>query len=107
VSVSTIFDTRFASGGIRKQIPGLLGREIGFGTSVNLRFDTITDYSVLVTYLARRLGFPKRDAAALLREFSSATDELRQSVTAQIFDTIVHTDNRAKLMALPPWLRST
>ena len=99
-----VFDTRFATGKVRQQVTDLIRREVGFSPAVTLEFKTITDYFVLVTYLACALGFPKRDIKALIREYTSCTDDLRNRVPVQIFDMIVHTDNRAKLAELQQWV---
>jgi len=102
-----VFDTRFASARIRKKISGLLGRELGFPSTLTVDFRTITDYLALVVYLSRRLGFPKRDVYRATRVYSLMADELRDRVPARVFDMIVHTDNRAKVSGLEAWVRAS
>jgi hypothetical protein len=51
-------------------------------------------------------GFPKRDIRALLRQYAALADDLRANVPLGVFDTIVHTDHRAKLQRLEQWVRS-
>lgn len=102
----TVFDTRFATAGIRRQVPALLVREIGFPQSVRVEFDTITDYFVVIVYLAGCIGFPKREVHGVIKRYSALTDELRSRVPVRIFDIIVHTDNRAKIAQLERWVRS-
>lgn len=102
----TVFDTRFSTGSIRKKVPELLRREIGLVPPVRLEFRTMTDYVVLVVYLACCMGFPKREVAALIRQYTALTDELRGRVPVRVFDMIVHTDNRAKLTRLTQWMHS-
>jgi len=76
-------------------------------SSVSVQFDTITDYLILVVYLTRCLGTPKREVGALINRYSALTEELRSRVPMRIFDMIVHTDNRAKVDCVRRWLRST
>lgn len=102
----TVFDTRFSTGRIRRQVPNLLKQEIGLVQPVRLEFRTITDYVVLVVYLACCMRFPKREVAALIRQYAAITDELRERVPVQVFDMIVHTDNRAKLTQLTQWMHA-
>lgn len=101
-----VFDTRFATGEIRRQVKSLLRREVGFKPEIAVKFETITDYFVLVIYLACSMGFPKREIKALIREYTLCTDELRSKVPVKMFDMIVHTDNRVKLNQLQQWVTS-
>jgi len=103
----TVFDTRFKTAKIRGQIRALLVREMKLPSSVSVQFDTITDYLILVVYLARCLGTPKREVGALINRYSALTEELRSRVPRRIFDMIVHTDNRAKVDCVSRWVRST
>jgi len=75
-------------------------------SAATVRFDTITDYLLLVVYLARCLGVPKREIGALTSRYSAHAEELRSRVPLGIFDMIVHTDNRTKLDGLGRWLRT-
>ena len=102
----TAFDTRFRTASIRRPVSNLLVREIGYPSSVTVRFETITDYFALVVYLACCFGFPKRDIRTLLRQYGTLADDLRANVPLGVFDTIVHTDHRAKLQRLEQWVRS-
>ena len=103
----TLFDTRFKTARIRDQIPALMVREISLPPSVTIQFDTITDYLVLIVYLSRCLGVPKREAGRLIKRYSMHAEELRNRVPMRIFDMIVHTDNRAKIGHVSRWVRST
>lgn len=100
-----VFDTRFSTRAIRKEIRDLLLHEVGL-VAVRLEFRTVTDYMILVAYLARVLGFPKREVQGMVREYRAAVDDLRKRVPTGVFDTIVHTDNRQKVEGLLRWLRA-
>ena len=101
----TVFDTRFATATVRADIGRLLTRELSYSEAID--FGSITDYFLLVSYLARRLGAPKREVYSLIRQYRSVIDGLRNAVSTRVFDMIVHTDNRAKVNHLEAWLRST
>lgn len=99
-----VFDTRFATSEIRKQVKDLLRREVGLPQGAHVEFNTITDHFMLVVFMACCLGFPKREVKGLIREYVALTDGLRARVPVNIFDMIVHTDNRLKLSALRDWV---
>jgi abortive infection bacteriophage resistance protein len=103
----TAFDTRFKTAKIREQVPALLVREVNLPQSARVQFDTITDYFILIVYLARCLGVPKREVVTLIKRYSAHSEDLRNRVPRRIFDMIVHSDNRTKLEHLSVWLRST
>ena len=100
-----VFDTRFQTAKVRGGIPALLKSEIGYAESVQIRFDTITDYLVLLAFLGSGLGLPKREIRELARAFSSATEDLFERVPLNIFSMIVHSDSRSKVQQLESWLR--
>lgn len=100
----TVFDRRFATATVRADIGQLLSRELSYGGAID--FGSITDYFLLLSYLSRRLGAPKRDVYALIRQYRSVIDGLRSGVPTRVFDMIVHTDNRAKVNQVEIWLRS-
>lgn len=101
-----VFDTRFANAKVRRPISDALRVEVGYSATTKLAFDTITDYVVLLAYLACAIGFPKREIAALIRDYQAATEALFAKVPFSIFSVIVHADNRSKVAHLAKWLRT-
>jgi abortive infection bacteriophage resistance protein len=101
-----VFDTRFANEKVRKEIPQLLTVRMGFAPGVQPDFKTITDYFILAAYLACCLGFSKTEVRALIRQYRAYTELLRQRVPKPVFDMIVHTNNRPKLVQLEAWVRA-
>lgn len=99
-----VFDTRFATGSVRKQVAALLVREIEMGPSVRVEFSTITDYVVLVTYLSGCMGLPRHEIVAMIRQYRALTDDLRGTLSVGAFDMIVHTNNRTKIDCLIAWM---
>lgn len=100
-----VFDTRFATGKVRQEVRDLLQQEVGFAPNVTISFDTITDYFVLLVYLACAMSFPKREINAFIKSYSVLTDELYGKVPLPIFSMIVHSDNRTKIRTLSGWVR--
>ena len=101
-----VFDTRFASAKVRKEVGGLLSRELGFEPALPVDFRTITDYLALVVYLCVRLGFAKRDVSQETSAFTALSDELRSQVHRRVFDQIVHSGNRGKVRRIEAWIRA-
>ena len=105
----TVFDTRFATytkTKVRHEIREHLHRVVGFPASVQLNFDTITDYFVLVVYLTCLLKSPKREIAGLVKEYSAATEDLFLRVPFSVHSMIVHQSSRMKMAQLSRWVRS-
>jgi len=101
-----VFDARFASARVRREVGGLLVREMGFASRLSVDFRTITDYLALVALLSVGLRFNKRDVHGATGTFSALADQLRAQVHQRVFDQIVHTDNRAKVRQIDAWVRS-
>ena len=99
-----VFDTRFASEKVRKEIPDLLSNRMGIPAAVRPDFQSITDYVVLVLYLACCLGVTKSEGRALIKQYKDLTEALRLKVPKPVFDMIVHTTNGPKLIALTAWI---
>lgn len=102
-----VFDTRFSTARVRKQVPELLERELQLPLSISVTFRTITDYLLLTLYLARGLGCSSQEVATQIRHYGELTDGLRSTVHRRVSDTIVHSDNRAKLDCLQAWLQTS
>lgn len=101
-----VFDTRFATAKVRTEIRTVLHNEIGYPATIQLGFDTITDYFILVAYLACTMGVPKREVRSLIKNYTAHTDELFGRVPLKIFNMIIHTDNRTKIAQLERWVRN-
>jgi len=102
-----VFDTRFARAKVRKEVGGLLSRELGFEPTLSVDFRTITDYPALVVYLCVRLRFAKRDVHQATSAFAALSDELRSQVHRHVFDQIVHSGDRGKVRRIEAWIRAT
>lgn len=98
-----IFDTRFRTGNIDKQV----GNAITNATGVKgLTFETITDYLVLIIYQLKLLHVSKTEMKRTIPGFEDIVEKLRNNVPTSIFNQIIHTDNNAKLTKLKKFVKS-
>ncbi len=89
-----VFDTRFRTGKIAKR----LGHAIENETLINgIRFNSITDYLLLIIYILKHLGESKTVMRRLIKEFDDAVSRLRREVSEEIFSLIIYTDYNGKL----------
>lgn len=92
-----IFDTRFRTGHIDSQV----GSAISNATGVrDIRFNTITDYLVLIVYLMKLMHVPKTELKKLITSFVECTDRLHKAVPFEIYSKIIYTNHRAKIADL-------
>jgi len=92
-----IFDARFKTGSIDKQIPNAIANATGV---TGLTFATITDYLVLLVYQLKMLGVSKTEMRRFVSGFEEIVARMKNGVPASVFGQIIHTDNNTKLKAL-------
>lgn len=92
-----IFDTRFRSGNIDKQVGNAISNATGVA---RLNFETITDYLVLVVYQLKLLHVSKAEIKRTILDFESIAERLRAAIPVSVFNQIIHTDNNAKVVQL-------
>ena len=92
-----IFDTRFRTNNIDKQVSNVISNETGVP---GLSFETITDYLVLIVYQLKHIGVTKTELKKLIANYTDIVEKLRVSIPASIFSQIIHTDNNTKVTAL-------
>ena len=91
---NTIFDTRFKTSSVNQRI----SRYIESETQIkNIRFDTIVDYVILISFVMNLLKRNKTDILGFIRNFETICETLRKSVPTTIYTKIIHTDTRSKL----------
>lgn len=96
-----IFDTRFKTGHIDKQV----GNAISNATGVkNITFETITDYVVLLIYQLKLLKVSKKDMKRLISDYEMIVSKLRENIPVGIFSQIIHTDNFVKITQLKKFI---
>lgn len=92
-----IFDTRFKTSNVDKQISSTLKNSTGIS---NVKFETITDYLVLIVYQLKLLGVTKTELKKIINEFEELVEKLRKSIPTSIFVQIIHTDHSSKIAQL-------
>lgn len=98
-----IFDTRFRTGSIDKQVSHAISNATGV---FNLTFETITDYLVLVIYQLSLLRMPKNDMKRLISSFVECCEKLRKTIPINVYNQIIHTDNNTKIFALRQFIKA-
>lgn len=96
-----IFDTRFRSGKIDKQVSHAISNVTGIN---NLTFGTITDYLILVIYQLKLLHASKTEMRRIISGFEDIVEKLRANVPTSIFNQIIHTDNPSKILLLKKFI---
>ena len=92
-----IFDTRFRTGKIDKQI----GHTISNVTGINSpTFETITDYLILVIYQIKLLHVSETEPKETISAFEYIVEKLRLNIPTNIFNQIIYTDNHSKIILL-------
>lgn len=92
-----IFDTRFRTGRIDKQVCNAISNATGVA---GLTFETITDYLVLVIYQLSLLQMSKNDMKRLITSYVECTERLRKAIPISVYNQIIRTDHNAKVAAL-------
>lgn len=92
-----IFDTRFRTGRIDKQVCNTISNATGVA---GLNFETITDYLVLVVYQLSLLQISKNDRKRLITSYVECTERLRKTIPISVYNQIIRTDHNAKIAAL-------
>ena len=96
-----IFDTRFRTNSIDKQVSSTLSATIGIK---NITFETITDYLLLIVYLLKLIGVSKPELKRLISNYCDIVEKLRGMIPINIFNQIIHTDNNSKIALLKTFI---
>lgn len=98
---NTVFDTRFKTGSVSHRISKYIEAETQIR---NIRFDTIVDYVILISFVMKLLQRTKTDILVFIRSFETICETLRKSVPTNIYNKIIHTDTRVKLNMFKSYL---
>lgn len=96
-----VFDARFKTGEIDNQLKRTIGNAIGI---INVSFDTITDYIILIVYQLKLLGVPKNEIKRLIGDYTDRVEKLRNSIPVNIFNQIIYTDNNQKISLIRKYI---
>lgn len=91
-----IFDVRFRSGSISKELSKLLEGQMGIKS---IDFRSITDYVLLVVFLMRGIKCSITERRRFIRDYVEIVEEFRGSVPYSIFARVIPTNHRSKVKA--------
>ena len=91
-----VFDARFKTGGIDANIGRLLQQEMG-AAKLDIKFDSITDYLLLIVYLMVAIKLPKSETRRFVRAFEDAIEQFRANVPLEIYSLVFGTETRGKI----------
>ncbi|MDU4142746.1 Abi family protein [Clostridium sp.] len=95
-----IFDTRFRKSNISGSVSSYLSNETGI---VNITFNNIVDYIILVTYILKSLCVPKREINKFINEFDIILERIYSKVP-NIYSSVLPTETKNKLLKLKNFL---
>lgn len=96
-----IFDTRFKTINIDKQISAALKNSTGIS---DIKFETIMDYLVLIIYQLKLLGVTKTELRKTINEFEELVKKLQRNIPCNIFNQIIHEDYTSKMAQLKKFI---
>ena len=98
-----VFDTRFKTASINNRLATYITSE----TSItNISFETIADYLILLTVAFKGLKCSKKTMYNFVSEFEKAYESLRKQISVSIFNKILFTDTRKKIIQLKNYIKS-
>ena len=100
---SIIFDCRFKKANINISVTRYIEEMTGV---LNVRFNHITDYFVLLAFLLKQLGVDKSEIQQLIKDLKVSADNLYQKVPHQAYAQIMGSDFRTKIYSLEQFIRN-
>lgn len=98
-----VFDVRFKSGGIAKNVTDLLFLET---KTADLNFSSITDYAILILYMMKKLGCTKTECRQFINSYSQILERFRSELSYDIYGKIIQPDNRKKLSSITNYVKN-
>jgi len=99
-----IFDTRFQTGSINNRLLYCLKQETNI---INISFNSIEDYVILIIYVLRKMGITKTDSRQFLRSFIAATELLRSKLPISMYNQIISTSLRPNMNLLDTYISNS
>lgn len=97
-----IFDTRFKSGYINSSLTSCVQQSTGI---TNVTFNSILDYIILISYVLKILNVSKTEINSFINEFVNSVEGLRKQIPINIYNRIIHTNTRNKIIALKQYVK--
>lgn len=101
---NVIFDLRFKDGNISKKIMKFIENETSI---VNITFDTITDYIILLVILLKGYNISKRELYSFVNSYEQIIEDFRKKINISIFNQIIYSDNKQKLTNLKKYIKKS
>lgn len=98
-----IFDVRFKDSNVSSSICKFIENEIH---CQNIDFNTITDYVILISFLLKSYGITKTEINKFINDFEKITEEFRNKISINIYNQVIYTDNKQKLIALQNYIKN-
>lgn len=99
---SVIFDCRFKTGNINRALIKCLETDMCIS---NIRFDTIVDYVIIITYLLKNMKCTKTELNNFVSDFEKSINDFRGNVPTSIYNQIFYTDTKNKLTLLKNYIK--
>lgn len=97
-----VFDVRFKDTNIPNSLCKFLGNEFA---CKNINFNTITDYVFLIVFLLKSYKLSKTETIKFICDFEKATEDFRKKIPINIYNQVIYTDNKQKLIAAKNYLK--
>lgn len=91
---SVVFDCRFKKASPPARLKEYLENETGVA---GVTFDTIVDYFIILVVLLNKLGVPKNDLRRIVKNLSTESERLRNSIPIPIHTSIMGSNFRRKI----------
>lgn len=90
---SVVFDCRFKKASPPARLKEYLVKETGVP---DITFDSIVDYFIILIFLLKKLGIPKKELRRIIKNLITESEKLRKSIPVPIHTSIMGSDFRRK-----------
>lgn len=98
-----VFDARFKDRDANKNLIHWVEATTGI---TGIRFEVLPDYLALIFVMLKHIGYPKSKSIRLLNEYRESLNSLYKCVSLPIYNKIVHTGIRGKLLKLENYIKN-
>ncbi len=96
-----VFDTRFRTFEISKRVSKCIEHDTKIS---NVKFDTITDYIILIAFCLKNLKYSKKEILSFIRQFEDACNQLNKQIPFSLFSLILDTNWRNEIAKLKAYV---
>ena len=97
-----IFDVRFKDGKIDQKLCKYIENEIN---CPGIDFNTITDYIVIISILLKKYGITKTEINRFINEYEKIIEDFRIKIPINIYNKIIYSNTKNKLLALKKFIK--